>query len=168
MSLIYGGDDIAKAIREDDEAAMARFRSAYTAHMDRLRAELAEARRLLTEAEGLTCKYAALIGEQREQQRIAGTPSGIARAIRHLDPGQCFSDVMLPMVTALAGISKQRHEFKAVTQGLDDAALALMDEMSPDSMADVEVSAQVYTAMDTLFPGAEKNLMNLSLQRRDA
>jgi hypothetical protein len=90
MSLIYGGDDIAKAIRQDDETAMAGFRSAYTAHMDRLRAELADVRKSVADAERLTYRYAALIGEQRETMRIAATPSGIAAAIRRLDAGSAL------------------------------------------------------------------------------
>jgi hypothetical protein len=129
MSLIYGGDDIAKAIRQDDETAMAGFRSAYTAHMDRLRAELADVRKSVADAERLTYRYAALIGEQRETMRIAATPSGIAAAIRRLDAGQCSADVLLPMVTALAGISKQHQGLDGVTESLDDAALRLMDLM---------------------------------------
>ena len=166
--LILNEDAIAQAIRAEDETALAGFRSAYTAHMDRMRHELAEVRKALADAESLTCQYAGLIGEQKEQLRIAATPSGIARAIRRLDPGQCYPDVMLPMVTSLAGIAKQRYEFEAVTQNLDGAALALMDEMSSDTMAGVEVSDEVQTAMDRQFSGARGEIMNLSLQRRPA
>ena len=59
-------------------------------------------------------------------------------------------------------------ELEAVTQNLDGAALALMDEMSSDTMAGVEVSDEVQTAMDRQFSGARGEIMNLSLQRREA
>jgi hypothetical protein len=166
MGQFLNEDAISAVLKADDEVARAHFRSAYTAHMDRLRAELAETRKSLVEAERLTCKYAGLIGEQKEALRIAATPGGIAKAIRHLDPGQCYPDTLLPAVTALAGIAKQCTGYEAVVQGLDDAALALMDEMAPDTMTGVDVSEQVQTAMDRQFGGARAEVMNLSLQRR--
>jgi hypothetical protein len=103
MGLIHGGDDIAKIIQADDEAARKGYVHAQDRHIERLRAELAAERTARLAAESLTARYAGLIGEQKEQLRVAATVDGIAQLVRKLKPQDITPESLGFLLLALSG-----------------------------------------------------------------
>ena len=169
MGMIQNEDALAQAINADDAADREGYVNASQRHMDLLRAELAAERTLRLQAEDLTWKQAGLIGEQKEQLRVAATIDGIVKAIHNIADEVIYADQVAAILAALGAQCKENEvndrEFSAVTAAVDKAHDAAHDYATPDTMAGVVVGNTVRAAMDTLFPGAAKFVQNMGIGR---
>ena len=167
--LILNEDAIAKAIRAEDDSDRARYQQLQQAQIERLRSELAAERTMRLQAESLTWKQAGLIGEQKEQLRVAATIDGIVKAIHNIADEVIYADQVAAILAALGAQCKENEvndrEFSAVTAAVDKAHDAAHDYATHDTMAGVVVGNTVRAAMDTLFPGAAKFVQNMGIGR---
>ena len=167
--MIQNEDALAQAINADDAAAREGYVNASQRHMDLLRAELANERAAKLAAESLCVRYAGLIGEQKEQLRVAATIDGIVKAIRNIADEVIYADQVAAILAALGAQCKENEvndrEFSTVTAAVDKAHDAAQDYATADDMGSVDVSEDVGHAMEQLFPGAAKFVQNLGIGR---
>lgn len=156
MSLIHGGDDIAKVIAEADREARQGYASAQQSFINHLRSELAAERTAKLNAEGLATKYAGLIGQQREellvQQREAATPQGVIKAIRALPTDSTSIAELRAIIAALVVLADGMDDVPLFGTDVDTSLIGDFLEKAHDA-CDKEIARIDLAAADEAWRG---------------